>query len=165
MGFAEKIQSPKDITHLEGEIPVNYLYTVGIAGERFLRELKENAKILGIRCSRCRLVHVPPRTYCEQCFERLRDWVELTSEGRIETFTICYFSADGNRLAEPEIIAAVKLNGATSAFVHRIRDANDRDIHIGMDVEAVFKEKGDRVGSFLDIAYFRPSRGVRSESH
>jgi len=165
MGFAEKIQSPKDIKHMEGEIPVNYLYTVGIAGERFLRELRDNAKILGIRCSRCKLVHVPPRTYCERCFERLHDWVELASEGTIETFTICYFSANGNRLAEPEIIASVKLNGATAGFIHRIRDTNDRDIRIGMNVEAVLKERGERVGSLLDIAYFRPCRRVGSESY
>jgi uncharacterized OB-fold protein len=30
------------------------------------------------------------------------------------------------------------------------------DLDIGMSVEAVFKPKGEREGSILDIKYFRP---------
>jgi len=156
MGFTEKIQSPKDMKHLEGEIPVNYLYTVGVAGERFLREIKENAKILGVRCKKCNLVHLPPRTYCERCFEQLDEWVELANEGQVETFTVCHFDLDGNRLAKPDILAVVKLKGANGSIIHRIQETHDRDIYIGMTVEAVFRERKDRVGSILDIAFFRP---------
>jgi len=157
MAFTEKIQSAKDMKHVEGEIPVNFLYTAGAAGERFLREIKENAKILGIRCRKCDMVHVPPKIYCERCFERLGEWVEVASEGQVEAFTTCYFDADGNRLAEPEILAVIRLRGANEGIIHRIRETCDRDVYIGMDVKAVFREKKDRVGSILDIAHFKPS--------
>jgi len=155
MGLTEKIRSPKDMMHVQGEIPVNYLYTAGVAGEKFLRELKENAKILGIRCGRCDTVHVPPKTYCEQCFERLDEWVELTGEGQVEAFTVCHFDPDGNRLAEPEILAVIRLRGANESIVHRIKEAPSEGVYIGMNVKAVFREKKDRVGSILDIAHFK----------
>jgi len=156
MGLTEKIRSPRDMMHVEGEIPVNYLYTAGVAGERFLRELKENAKILGIRCGRCDTVHVPPKIYCERCFERLDGWVELTGEGQVEAFTICHFDSEGTRLAEPEILAVIRLRGANESIVHRIKETPAEGVYIGMNVKAVFREKKDRVGSILDIAHFKP---------
>jgi len=156
MSFTERIQSPEDLKHVKGEMPVNFLYTAGIAGERFLREIKENAKILGVRCRKCHIVHVPPKIYCERCFERLGDWTELACEGQIETFTTCYFDADGNRLAEPEIFAVIRLRGANEGIIHKVQEIRDRDVHVGMEVKAVFREKKDRIGSVLDIAYFEP---------
>lgn len=156
MSFEDKIKSPKDMKHLEGEVPVNFLYTVGTAGEKFFREIKESAKILGIRCERCGLVYVPPRIYCERCFERLDDWLEVGNEGRVETFTICYFDADGNKLAKPQIMAVVKLKGAHGGIIHRIQEADGQDIRVGMNVKVVFKGSKDRAGSILDIAYFKP---------
>lgn len=157
MGFTERIRSLRDMKHVEGEIPVNFLYTAGIAGERFLREIKENAKILGIRCRKCGIVHVPPKTYCERCFERLTEWVDVASEGQVEAFTTCCLDPDGNRLVEPEILAVIRLRGANEGVIHRIREIRDRNVFVGMDVKAVFREKKDRVGSILDIAYFKPS--------
>lgn len=156
MGSTERIRSPMDMIHVEGEIPVNYLYTAGVAGERFLREIKENAKILGIKCRRCNTVHVPPKVYCERCFERLDEWVELTGEGQVEAFTTCHFDPDGSRLAEPEILAAIRLRGANESIVHRIKEVHAEGVYIGMKVKAAFKEKKDRVGSILDIDHFKP---------
>ena len=157
MGLTERIRSPMDIVHLEGEIPVNYLYTAGVAGERFLREIKENAKILGIKCRRCNTVHIPPKIYCERCFERLDEWVELAGEGQVEAFTACHFDPDGSRLAEPEILAAIRLRGANESIVHRIEEVPAEGVHIGMNVKAVFREKKHRAGSILDIDHFKPS--------
>jgi len=157
MSFTERIRSPEDVRHVKGEMPINFLYTAGIAGEKFLREIKENAKILGVRCRKCDIVHVPPKIYCERCFERLGDWTELESEGRIETFTTCYFDADGSRLAEPEIMAVIRLRGANEGIIHRVREIRDREIHVGIEVKAVFREKRDRMGSVLDITHFEPS--------
>ena len=156
MSFTQRIQSAEDMKHVKGKMPVNFLYTAGVAGERFLREIKENAKILGVRCRKCDMVHVPPKIYCERCFERLGEWTELASEGQIETFTMCYFDADGNRLAEPEILAVIRLEGANEGIIHRVRKIRDQQVHVGMEVKAVFREKKDRVGSVLDIAYFEP---------
>jgi len=155
MGLTEKIRSPRDMIHVEGEIPVNYLYTAGVAGERFLREIKENAKILGTKCRRCNTVHVPPKIYCERCFERLDEWVELPSEGQVEAFTTCHFDPDGSRLAEPEILAAIRLRDADESIVHRIKEVHAEGVYIGMKVKAAFKEKKDRVGSVLDIDHFK----------
>lgn len=141
-----------------GEIPVYGLYTFGIAGEKFFREIKDNAKIMGAKCGKCNLTYVPPRIYCERCFNKLEDWLEVGNSGIVHTYTIAYFGLDGSKLAEPAIIAMIRINGVYGGLVHCLGELEPNEIEIGMPVEAVFKAKAERVGSILDIKYFKPQR-------
>ena len=38
-----------------------YNYHAGFYYSRFLRELKDNKRIVGVRCPRCKKIYVPPR--------------------------------------------------------------------------------------------------------
>ena len=156
MGLIEKISRNEDIRLWTGEFPVEYLYTAGIAGERYLREIKDNARIMGTRCEGCRIVYVPPSQYCERCFEAMESWVEVGNRGYVHTYTVSYLDLDGRRRKDPSIIALVKFSGVEGGIVHRLGEIEPEDVEIGLQVEAVFKEKGDREGSILDIRYFRP---------
>jgi len=152
----EKIRDPRDIKHRFGDMEADYIYTLGVAGERFFREIKENAKIFGTKCTKCNIIYVPPRMYCERCFEELKDWVEVGSKGTVHTFTIAYVDENGNRLEKPEIWAFIKIHGTEGGFVHKLGEVDIEDVCIGMEVEAVFKEKEQRTGSITDILYFKP---------
>jgi uncharacterized OB-fold protein len=129
-------------------------YTYGIAGERFFREIKDNAKITGAKCQKCNLIYVPPRIYCERCFEGLEEWCEIENKGEIHTYTISWVDLDGSRLEEPVILALVKFDGVYGGIVHKVEEVSADNVKIGMKVSAVFKEK--REGSILDIKYFKP---------
>ena len=129
-------------------------YTYGIAGERFFREIKDNAKITGAKCQKCNLIYVPPRIYCERCFEGLEEWCEIENKGEIYTYTISWVDLDGSRLEEPVILALVKFDGVYGGIVHKVEEVSADNVKIGMKVSAVFKEK--REGSILDIKYFKP---------
>lgn len=50
MGSLEQIERVDQLGQWPGEMPVSFLYTVGVAGERFLRELKDKGRFLGSRC-------------------------------------------------------------------------------------------------------------------
>jgi len=141
---------------LHGEIPVYGQYTFGIAGERFFREIKDNGRIMGTRCEKCSLTYVPPRIYCERCFEGLKEWVAVPSTGTAHTYTIAHFDLDGAKLPEPAIIAMVQLDGVYGGLVHQLGEVRPEEVKIGMSVEVVFKDKAERVGSINDIAYFKP---------
>jgi uncharacterized OB-fold protein len=139
-----------------GNIPIESLYTVGIAGEQFFREIKDRARLVGTYCSDCDITYVPPRLYCERCFAQLDDWVEVGTHGWVYTYTLLHTALDGSRLEEPEIVAFVQLDGADGGLIHRLGEVDPDQVEIGMQVEAVFKEKAERTGSILDIEYFRP---------
>lgn len=142
---------------VEGEIPIQSRYTYGLAGERFFREIMENARLLGTRCDECDYTYVPPAIYCERCFARLDQWVEVSARGSVQSFTVVMVALDGSPLDEPEIMALVQLDGADGVLVHRLGDVDVEDLAIGMPVKAVFKPRKERKGSILDISHFAPA--------
>jgi len=157
MSLLHRIEHLHDALAWEGDMPTQGRYTVGIAGEKFFREIKDNGRFLGTVCPECGITYVPPRLYCEQCFGHLEEWVEASATGRVHTFTVVHLDLDGNRLPEPRTLAFVHLDGADGGLVHYLDEVAPEQVCIGMPVEAVFKEKAERKGSILDIEYFRPA--------
>ncbi len=158
MALIERYQKTTDISYWEGKIPMSYVYTVGRAGEKFFREMM-NGKIFGAKCDSCNITYVPPRTYCEKCFDRLEDhYIDVGGKGTIHTFTECHETYDGTKRGKPSIVAMIRIDGTKGGLVHWLGETNFKDVYIGMPVEAVFKTKKDREGSILDIKYFRPAK-------
>jgi uncharacterized OB-fold protein len=135
-------------------LPVSNRYTFGIAGERFFREIKDHARILGTRCSNCGRTYVPAAAFCERCLSELREWVDVGKIGEIVTFTILHVQYDGSPREESEIVAFVRLGDG--GLIHRLGEIAPEHVRIGMKVEALFKSPENRAGSITDISYFKP---------
>jgi uncharacterized OB-fold protein len=158
MAITERIAKTTDQGVWRGEIPLEYVYTMGRAGEKFFRSIKDKGRFLGARCEQCDIVFVPPRIYCEECLARLEDsFVDVGTRGAVHTFTFCYEDMEGNRLEDPKIVAMVLLDGSDGGLVHFIKEVEPEEVYIGMPVEAVFKAKKDRQGDIHDVLYFKPA--------
>jgi len=138
-----------------GKMEIPYRYHAGAVGSRFLIELRDRQKILGIRCPACNKVYVPPKSTCIHCFAKLDEWVELGNEGTLTSFAVVYQPEPPHPLKPPFTYGIVQLDGADTGLVHFIGEAEAEDLRSGMRVQAVFKE--DRSGSILDIKYFKPA--------
>ena len=138
----------------DGEIQMNYKWSVGKAGQRFFTELRDNKRIMGTKCRQCERVLVPPRIFCEECFVEDMEWIELEPRGTLVTFGDCYFSTDGKRLKEPWMLGIVRIEGSDGGLIHYIKEAKTEDLKMGMPMEIVFNDK--RKGDIFDIKYFRP---------
>lgn len=136
-----------------GNLPVANRYTFGLAGEKFFRALKDEGKIMGATCPRCGITYAPARVFCERCLDELTDWNDLGLTGELLTFTLLCVDYDGNPLDEPELVGFVKFGDG--GIVHKL-EAEPDELEIGMKMEAVLKAKSKRVGSILDIEYFKP---------
>lgn len=152
---AEKITNPLTIRHWLGDMEADYVYTLGIAGERFFKELMKSGKIMGAKCSRCKEIYLPPRMYCEKCFTRLEEWVNVGRKGRVYTFTVATIDINGSKLKKPITYAFIKFDGVTGGLIHKLDNADDP--RIGMEVKAVLKPRKDRKASINDIKFFKPS--------
>jgi uncharacterized OB-fold protein len=139
-------------------LPFYSVYTAGIAGEKFLRGLKEDGKILGTYCSVCEIQYVPGRLYCESCFSHLDEeaWFDAGTQGLVHTYTVMHIGLDGTPLETPRIVAFVEIEGTDGGLVHYLNETDPNDVYIGMPVEAVFKPTEERQGSINDITHFRP---------
>ncbi|MDY7036672.1 MAG: Zn-ribbon domain-containing OB-fold protein [Thermodesulfobacteriota bacterium] len=132
-----------------------YRSAAGRAGTRFLKSLKDDKKILGVKCKVCDEVFVPPTSTCVKCFSRLDEWVELSGLGTVHSFTVVHSQEPYQPVQIPFVYAIIRLEGADTGLTHILGEIDDLDkIEIGMQVEAVFKT--ERNGHILDIEYFRP---------
>ena len=146
-----KVSSNQNYTAWTGSIPVSSLYTAGLAGQVFLKALKEKGEILGSRCEKCDKVYVPAAIFCESCFAELKEHKPVKPEGEVISFTLCHHDVDGNALNPPRIAAAVRLDGATSVLIHNGLGEPSK-WKIGARVKV--KLAAAREGSILDIEGF-----------
>ena len=156
MAITGKIDKLHDAISWPGDMPITSRYSAGIAGERFFRAIKDEARILGTHCAACDLVYVPATIFCERCFADLDEWVEVSNRGEVLTYTVLYRDLDDQPLDPPAVLAYVKLHGSTGGLVHYLGEVDPEEVHIGLEVEAVFKDAAGREGSILDVLHFRP---------
>lgn len=154
----DRVDRPQDIKYWYGGIDTAYRYTVGIAGERFFRELRDTGKILASRCRQCNEAYVPPRLYCVKCFSELKDYEEVPDDGwYIHTYSTAR-NQGGQGLQEPLIWVVAKHRHVVGGLVHRLTRASPVDVTIGMRIRPLPKEKEGRIGSILDLEGFVPSQ-------
>ena len=133
----------------------DFLVSTGATGTRFLSEIRDNKKIMGIKCPQCARVYVPPRLHCPECFVRMTEWVDLSGKGTLSSYTIVRYKQSYTIKDVPFAFGLIQLDGADTAIAHFLGDIDLDKLKVGMRFEPVFKD--EREGSILDIDYFKPS--------
>src|SRR2546428_3027592 len=101
-----------------GTMPVQYLYTAGVAGERFFQTLRRKGVFAVTTCAECQVTYLPPRLYCERCFTDLSEaWAEVAPSGRVHTYTVVHEDQDGRPLDPPQVVAFVRIAGTSGGPV------------------------------------------------
>ena len=152
----DKIRDPRGIAHQIGDMEADYIYTAGIAGEKFLFALKDEGKLLATRCDNCDITYMPPRIYCENCFTKLENWVETATTGVLQSFTTTYEDNNGEPLKEPITLGLIQIDKTNGGLIHILGEMGSKEPKIGMKVEAILKDKPKRTGAITDIDYFKP---------
>jgi hypothetical protein len=139
-------------------IAASFNWSVGKYMDRYIKELK-NKRLFGVKCPNCGCVYLPPRMMCERCFTKIEEWVEVSDEGTVESFTIAQVKLDREEgglkeLEEPEIIGLIKHDGTDSCLVHRLGEVKPEDVKIGMKVRAVWTDEPN--GELGDLKYYKP---------
>ncbi len=157
MTSPEKQESPT----VPGHWDIHYEHAAGPQAAHFFAALRDEQRILGIRCSQCQRVLLPPRAFCEACFADTDEWVELADTGTVTGATIQYMGFPG--LPEPPYaVGIVKLDGADTGILALLGGVDLQDpeaalehIGIGCRVKAVWKD--EREGRITDILHFEPA--------
>lgn len=139
---------------------LSFRYAAGRYFSRFLREIKENRKIMGIRCPECGKVYLPPRPFCGECHRRMEQWTEVGPEGTLRGFTVVYFSFHDASLGgvrqAPFGTGLIQLDGADTTLNHYLDESDVAKLRIGMRVRPIFKD--NREGNIGDILCFEVLR-------
>ena len=156
MAITERMTKSTAPTYSEGEIPVRYVYTYGLAGETFFRGIKDKGTFLATRCDACDVTFVPPKIYCDRCFEELRAFIDVGTVGHVDTFTVTFKNMDGSDKPKPRILAMIRIDGTDGGIIHYLEGIGIEDVALGLPVKAIFKPKAQRKGGIEDIVGFGP---------
>jgi uncharacterized protein len=151
----EKIARPDEVRRWPGDIPVRHRYTPGIGGDVFFTALQERGVLLGSHCAHCDYTYVPARVFCERCFSELSADTEVGPAGELVSFTIVFAGIEGEPLDRPEVLGAVRLDGADAVLIHRVLEPGEEPLEIGERLDVVVKSEAQRTGSIFDIEGFR----------
>ena len=148
--------SDADAFVVEGKLALPYQYFAGRTGSKFLTALRDDKKLLGIRCPECKKVFVPPRSACEKHIEtRCEEWIELPGTGTVNQFTVVRYSEPHQPVKPPYILALIDLDGADSALCHIVKGVAPSQMRVGLRLEAVFAK--DPPATIMAIDHFAPS--------
>ncbi|MGB3400895.1 MAG: Zn-ribbon domain-containing OB-fold protein [Candidatus Deferrimicrobiaceae bacterium] len=151
---------PKDLSTLKGMSPIvirhpysiEYLHSYGQDSPFFAGIA--NGKLLGTRCGPCRYTYATPRLHCANCGGET-DWTELPLEGRVHTFTTCYYGSEEFLKETPFHLILVEFDGVDTLLLTRLVGVEGpEEIRIGMKVKAKFRRNSQLKPT--DV-YFVPS--------
>jgi uncharacterized OB-fold protein len=135
-----------------------YHNALGPAFTKFFEGLKEE-KIWGTRCPNCSKILVPGRSFCPECNVDATDWVELSQEGKVISWTVIREEFVGAPAKAPYISALIQLDGTDCKLLHVVdgdnawdKDRTEAQINCGTRVKAVWCE--EKKGHMTDIKYF-----------
>ncbi|MCS7094328.1 MAG: Zn-ribbon domain-containing OB-fold protein [Thaumarchaeota archaeon] len=147
-----------------------YRRSTGEAIARFLEGLKD-ARIIGTNCESCGRVFIPPRSFCEICFKRVRTFIEHNGFGEVATYSVAHIGTNPKeKLPRPEVVAVIWFEGTkvtrpnsnyvfhAGGLMHRLGEVEPSEVSIGMRVRPVWRSREQRRGDITDILYFAPVR-------
>ena len=155
--FIEQIEKEdqEDFFERSDIMDIHYMYSVGEL-TKFFREIRDNEKLFGTRCSICGFGFFPPRMNCQKCYTPC-EWVELSGKGEIEAGTLVFFAVSKFGDKVPLTIAFIKMDEMDMAIRHTVvlqqEDKTMDNLKKGTRVKVKFKPKDQREGKITDF-YF-----------
>ncbi|MEM3824267.1 MAG: Zn-ribbon domain-containing OB-fold protein [Candidatus Bathyarchaeia archaeon] len=118
---------------------------------KFWEGLKEG-KIYATKCRKCGRLYFPPSADCSECLCSDMDWVELSSEAEIETFTHVVFRPTSFCEYKPYTVAIGRLKEGVRVLAW-LTGFKLSQIKVGMKVKLVAKtsQEGNPTYEFVPL--------------
>jgi len=117
----------------------------------------ESPRLLGSRCPNCGEVFFPRRLVCAKCLYEGCDDVDLSTSGRLWTWTYCHVPLFGRKDANVEGYGVGQVDLPEGPRVQSILLGGPDDFAIGMEIEIDLEVlRQDERGDDVVIYRFRP---------
>lgn len=104
---------------------------------KFYEGLKEG-KVYATKCKDCEKVYFPPMVDCPECLTTGLDWVELSSDAEIETFTHVVIRPTTFQQYKPYIVAIGRLKEGVKVLAW-LTGFKLSEVKVGMKAKLVAK--------------------------
>jgi len=151
-------EATEPLSQLDYTMTLDYQHSYGHFYGTLFDGIKHERRIRGVRCPSCRSVLVPPRQYCDACYVKTSDWIDVPDTGIVQACSVVHIEFLGQRVPPPYVYAEIVLDGTATRLIHTVggltaEQAREGGVHPGSRVQAVWSDR--RTGSLTDIDYFR----------
>lgn len=136
-------------------VAFDYTRSTGPVLGRFLTGLRDGVVVAG-RTADGQVV-VPPPEYDPVTHRALEDFVEVSSEGTVTSWTWVPEPVKHQPFDRPFAFALVTLDGATRPLLHALDVSSPEEVSTGMRVRV--RWRAERTGDITDIECFEPAEG------
>ncbi len=95
-------------------------------------------QLRGAECTRCHYKYATPRAYCMECGSKTK-WIELPLEGRVHSWTTCYFGSEAFLKETPFNLVLVEFVGIDTLLLARMIGVTQEEMRVGMKIRAQFR--------------------------
>ncbi len=76
--------------------------------EQFYKFLTKG-KLMAGKCKKCGKIHLPPRPLCDNCYSEQFEWLEVSGEGKLLTYTVINVAPQQFQHLTPYAVGIVQL--------------------------------------------------------
>ncbi len=117
---------------------IKYIHSYAQDSDFFLGLAK--GKLLGSECKNCHHRYATPRSHCMECGSETK-WFRLPLQGKVHSWTTCYFGSEEFLKETPFNLALVEFEGVDTLLLSRLDGVKQDQAFIGMKVKAEFRKK------------------------
>jgi len=99
-------------------------------------------RLMGAKCLSCGRLLVPPRPVCPSCYGSEFEWVKLSGEGVVESYTVIHVAPPRFQEEAPYIVAIVRLKEGVK-LPGRLVGVEPEEVKVGMPVRVEFVPETD----------------------
>jgi len=114
------------------------IYNIPISKTLKFWEGLEKGKIYTTKCKNCGKLYFPPVADCAECYSSDMEWIELSGEGEIETFTHVIVKPASFQDEPPYTVAIARLKEGIRALAW-LTGVKKKDVKVGMKVRLMAK--------------------------
>jgi uncharacterized OB-fold protein len=132
---------------------ITLIHEIPIARIKQFWDGLNEGKIYATKCKRCGKLYYPPQVDCFKCMTSDVEWIALSGEGVIETFTESHLKPQGfTHYEKPYIIAIVK-TPEEAKVMGWLEDIDIDKVRVGLKVRITTTRKPDGYPAIV----FKPS--------
>jgi len=147
----------KEAPHIPSR-PLTYAHKIPISKTGVFWEKLKLGEVYATKCRKCGKLYYPPQVDCPRCLTSEAEWVKLSGEGRLFSYTWVYYQPQGfTQYQKPYAIAVAEVDGGVKVMGW-LEGVKPEEVKIGMRVAVsaktlpdgylviVFSPKGDEYG-------------------
>lgn len=104
-------------------------YTAQTKVGEFVERLA-SGEVCATRCQTCGRVYFPPRTDCTACLDSCKEWVAISNEGTLVSYTRVNYAPAGFETETPYTLALAEFSGL-KVFGRLNREVQEKDVKVG----------------------------------